>query len=78
VETDDYASDVEFGKWLKDRRVAAGLTIEQAGKDGQISVQRLKSLEMGFCERGITRTEATRLCALYRMELKDLLSRAGG
>jgi hypothetical protein len=75
-ESDDYQADIKFGEWLRAQRVKTGLSLEDASKGAELSVERLKGLETGLSERGVTRPEAVRLCTLYRIDLKDLLSAA--
>jgi transcriptional regulator with XRE-family HTH domain len=77
-EIDDYELDINFGYWLKDQRISAGFTLEEAAKKSNVSIQRLKSLEMGYAERGITQAESERLCAVYQIALEDFLKRASG
>ena len=77
-ESDDYTSDMLFGKWLRDQRIGAGLSLEDAALKAEIPLHRLKSLEMGLSERGINRAESEKLCAAYRIALSDLLARAQG
>ena len=74
--TNDYEADMEFGRWLRAQRVALGLTIEQAAEKTAIASSRLKSLEVGYAEKGITKAESEKLCALYRIDLKEFLRRA--
>jgi transcriptional regulator with XRE-family HTH domain len=76
MEPNDYDSDITFGIWLKDQRVANGLSIEDVSRKSGISVQRLKSLEIGYAEKGITHAESQKLCVLYKIELKDFIQRA--
>jgi transcriptional regulator with XRE-family HTH domain len=73
---DDYQADICFGEWLRSQRVRTGLTIEKAAEDSNISIQRLKALEMGLSERGITRSESVRVCTVYQVPLQDLLVQA--
>jgi hypothetical protein len=75
-ETDDYMADMEFGAWLRDQRVCAGFSLEEACQKASISPQRLKSLEMGLSERGINQQESEKLCGIYRIVLRDLIARA--
>lgn len=77
-ETDDYTDDMEFGKWLRDQRVNAGLSLEEASEQAEISPQRLKSLEMGLSDKGITHKESERLSKTYRVVLKEILEKAAG
>jgi ribosome-binding protein aMBF1 (putative translation factor) len=70
--------DLEFGHWLKDQRVRVGLSLDDAAEKVMISSSRLKSLEMGFAEKGITKTEAERLSQIYKVQLDDVLKRASG
>ena len=76
MEVNDYDSDITFGFWLKDRRTAAGLTIEEASKKSEIPLQRLKSLEIGYAEKGITYAESQKICAVYHVPLEELIKRA--
>jgi transcriptional regulator with XRE-family HTH domain len=75
---DDYQSDIEFGRWLKQQREAAGLSLEQAEKLTGIAPSRLKALEMGYAEKGIGRGEAENLSAAYRIALQTILEKAAG
>jgi transcriptional regulator with XRE-family HTH domain len=70
---DDYELDLRFGAWLRDQRVAVNLTIEQASKESGISSQRMRSLELGYSEKGITRSESEKLSALYKTKLSEFL-----
>jgi transcriptional regulator with XRE-family HTH domain len=78
VEQDDYDSDAKFGLWLKEQRTSHGMTMEQAADASCIPVARLKSLEMGFAERGINQAESEKLSALYKVSLKVFLTHASG
>lgn len=73
---DDYQADIRFGEWLRSQRVRTGLSIEAAAQGAGLTMERLKGLEMGLSERGITRTEASRLCGVYRIALEELLAQA--
>ena len=73
---DDYSQDMDFGKWLKQLREASGQTIEQIAQKAQLTPERLRSLELGYSERGITKPEATRLAKAYNVETKVFLARA--
>lgn len=76
IEKDDYELDVMFGKWLRDLRVAAGLSLEDAAKHSGLPEQRLKSLEVGYAEKGITQRESETLSRAYKVPLKEILQRA--
>ncbi|MCM2322930.1 MAG: helix-turn-helix domain-containing protein, partial [Oligoflexia bacterium] len=73
---DDYQSDIQFGEWLRSRRMERGLTLEAAAEKAAMPVERLKGLEMGYSERGITPGEATHLAKLYGLKLEDFLAQA--
>ncbi len=73
---DDYQADIRFGEWLRSQRVRTGLSLEAAAQGAGLTLERLKGLEMGLSERGITRPEATRLCGVYHLELQELLAQA--
>jgi transcriptional regulator with XRE-family HTH domain len=75
---DDYQSDIHFGEWLRKVREQKGLTIERAAREAMIEASRLRALEVGYAERGITRPEATRLSTAYQITLDDLLLQAQG
>jgi len=75
-QTDDFALDIEFGKWLGQIRTAAHLTVRDAAKQTGITEERLMSLELGYAERGIRRNEATSLSKIYNVKLEELLQRA--
>ena len=77
-EMDDYTSDMKFGQWLRDQRAAKGFTIEQAAERTGLSVERIKSLELGYSERGVTKSESTQLCTAYGIGLDLFLERACG
>lgn len=74
----DHEIDVEFGQWLRNQRNNCGLTLEVASQKSGVPVERLKSLELGYAEKGITKVESDRLKALYRLDLQELLDRATG
>ena len=77
-EKSDHEIDIEFGQWLRDTRMQCKLTIEEAARNSALSVERLKSLELGYAEKGVTRQESQKLCATYRIDLNELLDRAAG
>lgn len=78
TEKSDHEIDIEFGQWLRDRRMGCGLTLEQSAQRTGIPSERLKSLELGYAQKGITSQESQRLCALYRLDAQELLDRAVG
>lgn len=78
TEKSDHEIDIEFGQWLRDRRTASGLTLEQAAQRTGLPSERLKSIELGYAQKGITQQESQRLCALYRLDAQELLDRATG
>ncbi len=78
METNDYDADIVFGAWLRDQRVSAGMSIEEVSKKSGISIQRIKSLEVGYAEKGITKAESEQLCTAYKIVLKDFIHRASG
>jgi len=73
---DDYAQDMDFGKWLKQLRESSGQSIEQIAQLAQITPERLRSLELGYSERGITKAEAERLAKAYKVDKAAFLARA--
>jgi transcriptional regulator with XRE-family HTH domain len=75
-DNDDYESDIQFGRWLKEQREAAGLALEQVEKQTGLPVSRIKALETGFAEKGIQKNEAQILSTVYRVALETLLERA--
>jgi hypothetical protein len=75
-ERDDYQADIRFGEWLRSQRVRVGMSLEDAAKSASLSVERLKGLEMGLSERGITRAEAVRISKVYQIGVDDLLAQA--
>jgi transcriptional regulator with XRE-family HTH domain len=75
-ENDDYDSDIRFGEWLRNARTRAELTLETAAQASTIPLERLKALELGYSDRGITRDEASRLAQAYRVPLEDVLHEA--
>ena len=75
-ELDDFQSDIQFGEWLRSQRVRLGSTIEQAAQLAKIPLERLKALELGLSERGITQNESVRLSTLYKLPLAEVLARA--
>ena len=75
---DDYTADIRFGEWLRLKRSNVGLSIEATAKLAELSVRRLKGIEMGLSGRGITGQEAKRLGSVYGIELKEILDRASG
>lgn len=77
-EIDDFGLDIEFGKWLSQVRTKANLSLKDASKLTAISEERLKSLEIGYAERGIRRTEAEILSKTYGLKLDEFLQRALG
>ncbi|MGZ6369429.1 MAG: helix-turn-helix domain-containing protein [Bdellovibrionota bacterium] len=78
METNDFESDSEFGKWLKEQRARCSLTVEEAAQKSGVPVARLKSLEMGYAEKGIIQSECEKLAALYKIALKTFLQHAAG
>lgn len=76
--TNDYEADSNFGRWLRDQRVCMGLTLEQTSLKTGITISRLKALEMGYAERGITHGESEKISAAYKLVLREILSRAAG
>lgn len=74
----DHEIDVEFGQWLRNQRNNCGLTLEIASQKSGVPVERLKSLELGYAEKGITKMESDKLKTLYRLDLQELLDRATG
>ncbi|MBI3543744.1 MAG: helix-turn-helix domain-containing protein [Deltaproteobacteria bacterium] len=74
----DHEIDVEFGQWLRDQRSRCGLTLEQAAQRSGVAVERLKSLELGYAEKGITQHEADKIRTIYKLDLKEFLDRAAG
>lgn len=75
---DDYELDLTFGQWLREQRMTLKLSVEQVSHVCGISSQRLRSLEVGYAEKGITREESEKLCSLYKKELKEFLEHACG
>lgn len=75
-ERDDYQADIRFGEWLRGQRVRAGLSLEKAALGCSIPAERLKALEMGLSDKGITRPESVRICDAYKISLKELLDQA--
>lgn len=69
---DDFAADVKFGEWLREQRNRMGLTLEECAKRAALSVERLKCLELGLSERGITSSEGSRLASVYQVSLAEL------
>lgn len=74
----DHEIDMEFGRWLRDLRAAAKLTLEQAATQSGVSAERLKSLELGYAEKGVTQQESKRICATYKVSLEEFLAHAVG
>ncbi len=75
-ERDDYQADIRFGEWLRSQRVRAGLNLEKAALGCSIPTERLKALEMGLSERGVTRQESVRICSAYKISLNEFLEQA--
>jgi len=75
-ELDDYQADIRFGEWLRCQRVRAGLSIEKAAEASSLTIDRLKTLEMGLSERGITHPESVRICTVYQISLNEMLEQA--
>lgn len=75
---DDYELDVRFGLWLKEAREKAGLSLTDAARTSRIPEARLKSLEVGYADRGITRRESESLCVVYKVPLENFLRQAAG
>jgi transcriptional regulator with XRE-family HTH domain len=73
---DDYTSDMNFGAWLIDQRKKTGLTVEQAAEKSGLTTHRLRSLEMGYAERSINRSESEQLCRTYQLPLEEFIERA--
>jgi hypothetical protein len=76
MEIDDYDSDSKFGHWLREQRITAGLNVKQAALKSGISEERIKALEIGYAERGITHSESQKLSMIYKINLPELLSMA--
>lgn len=76
METDDYNSDSKFGHWLRQQRVTAGLTLKQAALKTGLTEERIKALEIGYAERGITHAESQKLAAIYKVKLDEFISMA--
>jgi hypothetical protein len=76
LETDDYQSDKQFGAWLKEQITRAGLSLEEASARSCIPDSRLKSLEVGYAEKGINKDECEKLATLYKIDLKSFLQHA--
>ncbi len=74
----DHEIDIEFGQWLRDRRTRSGLTLEQAAERSKMPVERLKSLELGYAQRGVTQQESEKICATFKINLQEFLDRAAG
>ena len=77
-EKSDHEVDMEFGQWLRDQRAKTKLTMEEAAQRAGLLPERLKSLELGYAEKGITQQEAQKLCSAYRIDIKELLDKATG
>jgi transcriptional regulator with XRE-family HTH domain len=73
---DDFASDIRFGEWLRAQRNHAGLALEVSAKLAELSVRRLKCLELGLSGRGITSLEAERLAEIYGIAVSKIMNRA--
>lgn len=76
MEVNDYESDFRFGKWLRNRRVECSLTLEQAASKSGMSFERIKSLELGFAEKSVTKKELESLSKIYGLQLNDLVEKA--
>jgi transcriptional regulator with XRE-family HTH domain len=74
----DHEIDMEFGQWLRDQRTNCGLTLEQAAKRSNVPAERLKSLELGYAEKGVTQQESQKISGAYKISLEDFLNRALG
>jgi hypothetical protein len=72
----DYEADIEFGKWMRERRMSAGLSIEQAAIKALMSETRIKSLETGLAVKGIQRKEVEMLSSLYGVAVKEFMAKA--
>ncbi len=75
-ETDDYDCDIRFGEWLRSARTKQQLTVEAAAQSAAMPAERLKALELGYSDRGITQDESVRLSKVYRIPLEELLREA--
>lgn len=73
---DDYQSDIHFGEWLRNIREKSGLSLERVAALTAMEVSRLKALEVGYADRGITLSEAKKLSAAYKVGLEELLEEA--
>jgi len=78
TEKTDHEIDIEFGQWLRDVRTRCKLTIEEAASRSAIAPERLKSLELGYAEKGVTGQESKKICVTYRVSLEEFLERAAG
>ncbi len=74
----DHEVDMEFGQWLRDQRAKTGLTLEQASQRCGLATERLKSLELGYAEKGFTAPESKKVCAAYKIDINELLNKASG
>lgn len=77
-EKTDHEIDIEFGQWLRDLRMRCKMSVEQAAQSSALSTERLKSLELGYAEKGITAQESKKICAAYKVSLDEFLARAAG
>jgi hypothetical protein len=77
-EKTDHEIDIEFGQWLRDMRTRCKLSVEQAAQSSTLPVERIKSLELGYAEKGITKQESQKICTAYRIGLEEFLDRAAG
>ncbi|MDR3607194.1 MAG: hypothetical protein P4M08_07430 [Oligoflexia bacterium] len=73
---DDFASDIRFGEWLRAQRNHVGLALEMSAKLAELSVRRLKCLELGLSGRGITQPEAARLAGVYGITAAQVMNHA--
>ena len=75
-ETDDFAADMRFGDWLVKTREAAKLSLRDAANAAGMREERLKGLELGYSEKGITRAEAASISKAYSLAVDIVLKRA--
>ena len=71
-------TDVKFGEWIRNHRMAMGLSERDAARALEIPIERLCELESGKARKGVNTTEAVSLAVTYKLDYQDIVRRACG
>lgn len=74
----DEIIDKKLGEFIRRARLIANLTIDQVEVVTGIPNVRLRSLELGISNIGITINECRALAPLYRIDLDEMIAVAVG